>query len=154
MSSGRRSFFFFNELTATETFELLQKAYSNECLSRANIFEWYSKFRSGRESVDDDPRVRRPRNQSNTGTHRKSMRCFGRRSTFNDQNVLSQKIATMFSFSLPYCATIAKKEASENQYTLNYYHFYYLCTTIVLTLFATYLLLLCSGTSFHYHTAI
>ncbi len=54
---------------------------------------------------------------------------------------------------LPYCDTVAKKEASENQYTSNYYNIYYLCTTIVLILFATYELLLGSGISFNYHSA-
>ncbi len=65
----------------------------------------------------------------------------------------NRNIVTMFSFSLHYCAIVAKKEANENQYTSNYYHSYYICTTIVLTLFATYVLILGSGTSFHYHSA-
>ncbi len=52
-----------------------------------------------------------------------------------------------YVFILPRCATVAKKEAREIQYTSNYYHFYYLCDAIVLTLFATYVLLLGSGTS-------
>ncbi len=51
-------FCFKNELTATETFKTLQKAYTNECLSRTNVFEQYGKFCNDRESVDDDPRVR------------------------------------------------------------------------------------------------
>ncbi len=50
-------FCFKNESTATETFKMLQKVYGNECLSCTNVFKWYGKFRNGRESVDDDPRV-------------------------------------------------------------------------------------------------
>ncbi len=33
---------------------MLQKAYSNKCLSRTNIFKWYDKFCNGQESMDDD----------------------------------------------------------------------------------------------------
>ncbi len=51
------NFCFKNELTATEMFKMLQKAYSNESLSRTNVFKWYGKIRNGRESMDDDPRV-------------------------------------------------------------------------------------------------
>ncbi len=45
-------FCFKNELTATETFKMLQNVYDNECLPRTNVFEWHGKFRSGRKSVD------------------------------------------------------------------------------------------------------
>ncbi len=41
-------------------FKMLQKAYSNECLSRMNVFELYGKFCNGWESVDDDSRAGRP----------------------------------------------------------------------------------------------
>ncbi len=54
-------FCFKNELTVTEMFKMLQKVYTNEYLSCTNIFKLYGKFRNGRESVDYDPRVGRPR---------------------------------------------------------------------------------------------
>jgi len=38
-------------LYATETPELVQKAYGNEALNRSNLFRWYSRFRDGRERV-------------------------------------------------------------------------------------------------------
>ncbi len=69
MDSDQVLFYFKNELTATEMFEMLQKAFGNECLSRTNVFEWYGKYCNGRESVGDDPRAGRPPNQTNTGTH-------------------------------------------------------------------------------------
>ena len=55
-------------LSATETLVLVQKAYGNEDLNRSNVFGWYSRFRVGRELVDDE-RVGRPkstRNEVNT----------------------------------------------------------------------------------------
>jgi hypothetical protein len=41
-------------LSATETLVVVQKAYGNEALSRSNVFRWYSRFRDGRELVEDD----------------------------------------------------------------------------------------------------
>jgi hypothetical protein len=48
-------------LSATVTLELVQKAYGNEALNRSNVFRWYSRFRDGRELVEDDERVGRPK---------------------------------------------------------------------------------------------
>ena len=43
-------------LSATETLVLVQKSYGNEVLNRSNVFRWYSRFRDGRELVEDDER--------------------------------------------------------------------------------------------------
>jgi hypothetical protein len=40
--------------SVTETLVLVQKAYGNEALNRSNVFRWYSRFRHGRELVDDE----------------------------------------------------------------------------------------------------
>jgi hypothetical protein len=48
-------------LSATETLVLVQKAYGNEALNRSNVFRWYSRFRDGRELVDDNERGGRPK---------------------------------------------------------------------------------------------
>ncbi len=40
--------------TDTETYELLRKAYEEECVSRATILLWSGKFWDGREDVHDD----------------------------------------------------------------------------------------------------
>ena len=39
-----------------ETLVLVQKAYGNGALNRSNVFGWYSRFREGRELVEDDER--------------------------------------------------------------------------------------------------
>ena len=44
-------------LSATETLVLVQKAYGNEALHRANVFRWYSRFRDRRQLVDDEVAV-------------------------------------------------------------------------------------------------
>jgi hypothetical protein len=45
----------------TETLVLVQKAYGNEALNRSNVLRWYSRFRDGRELVEDDQRGGRPK---------------------------------------------------------------------------------------------
>jgi hypothetical protein len=41
-------------LSAIETPVLVQKAYGNEALNLSNVFSWYSRFRDGRELLDDE----------------------------------------------------------------------------------------------------
>jgi hypothetical protein len=45
---------------AAETYEMLQQAFEETALSRSNTFEWYSRFKNGRTSIDDDPHTGRP----------------------------------------------------------------------------------------------
>ena len=40
--------------------EMLQAAFGESCLSRSKTFQWYSHFKSGRRSFEDDPRPGRP----------------------------------------------------------------------------------------------
>jgi len=37
-----------------ETFQMLQQAYGEDCLSRTQCHEWYQHFKSGRMSIEDD----------------------------------------------------------------------------------------------------
>ena len=39
-----------------ETYKMLQAAFGESCLSRSKTIEWYSHFKSGRRSFEDDPR--------------------------------------------------------------------------------------------------
>ena len=45
---------------ATETCEKLKRAYGEHAVSRAKVFRWHKAFLDGRESVEDEPRSRRP----------------------------------------------------------------------------------------------
>jgi len=54
-------FCFKTGLFATETLVLVQKAYGNGAVNRSNVFRWYSRFRDGRELVEDDERGGRPK---------------------------------------------------------------------------------------------
>lgn len=44
----------------TECFKLLKEVYGKDVMSRARVFEWHKRFKSGREEVEDDPRSGRP----------------------------------------------------------------------------------------------
>jgi len=46
--------------SATETYNLLTEVYGDQCLSRTQFFEWFKKFKEGREYVGDDPESGRP----------------------------------------------------------------------------------------------
>ena len=46
--------------TGAETYEMLQAAVGESCLSRSKTFEWYSRFKCGSRSFEDDPRPGRP----------------------------------------------------------------------------------------------
>jgi hypothetical protein len=45
---------------ATKAFEDLKMVYGDERLSRRRVFEWFARVRDDRESMEDDPRHRRP----------------------------------------------------------------------------------------------
>lgn len=46
--------------TSSETIQMMQKAFGNECMSKTRIKEWFNRFKEGRTSVDSDPRSGRP----------------------------------------------------------------------------------------------
>jgi len=47
--------------SATETLTMIQQAFGNQSLSRAQVFQWHALFKTGRTSVDDDEHTGRPR---------------------------------------------------------------------------------------------
>ena len=46
--------------SATETYLMLQLVYGDECLLCTQVFEWFKRFKNGREEIDDHPRPGRP----------------------------------------------------------------------------------------------
>ena len=43
----------------TETYEMLQTSFQLSCMNRVSVFEWYKRFKEGRESVTDVKRCGR-----------------------------------------------------------------------------------------------
>jgi hypothetical protein len=54
-------FCFKAHVSVTETLVLVQMPDENEALYRSNVFRWYSRFRDGRELVEDDDSGGRPK---------------------------------------------------------------------------------------------
>ena len=46
--------------SATETLEMIQLGFGDQSLSRAQVFQWHARFKTGRTSVDDDECTGRP----------------------------------------------------------------------------------------------
>ena len=46
-------FFFMLNKTAAETHRMLKKAFGEQALSQERTFEWFKRFKDGRESVED-----------------------------------------------------------------------------------------------------
>ena len=84
--------------SATETYNLLTEVYGDQCLSRTQVFEWFKKFKEGREDVGDDPKSGRPstaKTQENVekvarivrGDHRLSIRAISELTNINKESV-------------------------------------------------------------------
>ena len=54
--------------SATEMYDLLKKVYGDECLSRTQVFEWFKRFKEGKEEIGNDQRLGRP-STSKTGAN-------------------------------------------------------------------------------------
>jgi len=68
--------------SAAETVLMLQEAFKKEALSRTQVFEWYSRFRGGEISCEDQPRSGRPsayRNDENLDKVRNAINADRRR---------------------------------------------------------------------------
>jgi histone-lysine N-methyltransferase SETMAR len=63
--------------TFTETFQMLQQAYGGTVLNRTQCYEWYQLFKSGRTSIEDDPKSGRP-SSSTGGDHIEKVRSVSR----------------------------------------------------------------------------
>ena len=46
--------------TATECYKMLKTAFGEQAMSRSQTFQWFSRFKAGRSSTDDDERSGRP----------------------------------------------------------------------------------------------
>ena len=53
--------------SAAETVEMMRQVYGDNCLSRARIFRWYARFKSGVETSEDEARPGLPFSVRNEG---------------------------------------------------------------------------------------
>ena len=43
-----------------ETYELMKKVYGDDCMSHTQVYAWFTRFKNGRDDLNDDPRPGRP----------------------------------------------------------------------------------------------
>ena len=43
-----------------ETYELLKKVYGDDCMSHTQVYTWFTRFKNGRDDLNDDSRPGRP----------------------------------------------------------------------------------------------
>ena len=43
-----------------ETYELMKKVYGDDCMSRTQVYTWFTRFKNGREDLNGDLRPGRP----------------------------------------------------------------------------------------------
>jgi len=46
--------------SATKTLKMIQQGFGDQSLSRTHVFQWHTRFKTGRTSVDDDEHTGRP----------------------------------------------------------------------------------------------
>ena len=44
----------------TEIYELLQKVYGDECMSRTQVYTWFTRFKNRRDDLNDNEKPGRP----------------------------------------------------------------------------------------------
>ena len=44
----------------SETYKLLKKVYGDDFMSRTQVYTWFTRFKNGRDDLNDDPRPGRP----------------------------------------------------------------------------------------------
>ncbi|KAJ8939689.1 hypothetical protein NQ318_011736 [Aromia moschata] len=44
-----------SDMKLIEAYAMLKEVYGNECLSRIQVFEWFKRFKEGRETTEDAP---------------------------------------------------------------------------------------------------
>lgn len=91
--------------TGTETYEMMKTAFGDEAMSRARVFEWFRRFKEGRQSVDSDPRSGRPstsRNEDKIAQVQAVVR--------SDPRLTVRKIAQECHVSVGSCDEILRKD--------------------------------------------
>lgn len=50
-----------NEISCAESLKMLKKAFGESCMSKTRTYEWYKRFKDGRESLDHEEIPGRPK---------------------------------------------------------------------------------------------
>ena len=88
----------------------MQKAYGSEALNRSNVFRWYSRFREGRELVQDDERGGHPK-PTPTEVNTAAVADFVK----NDRRIASRIIAESFNIPKTVVLRILKEDLGKRK---------------------------------------
>lgn len=102
-----------NQITCSETFKMLQKAFGDQCLSRSRTFEWYKMFKEGRELVEDEIRSGRP-STSTDELHVDKVKEIVVMNNLQGRRVTTRKIADDVGISLGSAHQILKYKLSNS----------------------------------------
>ena len=88
-----------------ETYRMLQTAFQPSCMNRASVFEWHKRFKEGRESVRDDERCGRSKED-------RRPELIGQIKNFMDKDrcVSIETISAQFDVSVGTVHTIIREE--------------------------------------------
>lgn len=90
-----------NEIKCSEVCKMLTKAYGESAMSKARIYEWYKRFKEGRENVKDDERPGRP-STSTTDENVKKVQ----EMVMNDRRITIREVADDVGISVGSCHEI------------------------------------------------
>jgi hypothetical protein len=62
--------------SATDTYDMLKKVYGDLCLPHTQVFEWFIRFKEGREEIGDDQRPGCPSTSKKDANIKKSVKLF------------------------------------------------------------------------------
>jgi len=64
--------------SAIEMYDLLKKVYGDKCLSCTQVFEWFKRFKEGREEIGDNQRPGHPSTSKTDANIKKSVKLFNK----------------------------------------------------------------------------
>ena len=90
---------------ARETYGMLQTCFGASCMNRASVFEWHKRFKEGRESVRDDERCGRSKED-------RTPELIGKIKNFmdKDRRVSIETVSAQFDVSVEAVHTIIREE--------------------------------------------
>jgi len=98
-----------------ETCEMLQAAFGESCLSRSKTIEWYSRFKSGRRSFEDNPRPGRP----STSLTEETVACV-REITRADRRLTIREVADKVRVAFGTCQKILTEDLQMTRVTVKF----------------------------------
>ncbi|GFW51535.1 protein GVQW3 [Trichonephila clavipes] len=84
---------------------MIKTAFGEEAMSRARVFEWFRTFKEGRQSVNSDPRSRRPSTSRNEDKIAQVKTAVG-----SDRRLTVREIAQECHISVGSCDEILRKD--------------------------------------------